>query len=190
MKSDVVVFSLCSFALGLIIGSLLIGPHLRSTAPAPAPAVEAPAGSAGPAAGPGANPMGAVRAQLATLQKRIEQDPRDAEALGQLGEMYMEAAKFSQAIGYLERALAIREDANVRSDLGFCYRQSKEPAKALAAFQQASRDAPDQWQPLFNEAYVLGELHRVDEERALVARLRQMGADPEAVKRLERQLGE
>src|SRR4029077_17348876 len=103
-------FSICSFLLGLTIGSLLIGPHLaRSGAPPPPAAQSAP------------NPMAGVREQIAQLNATIERDPRSFEALAQLGEMYMVAAKFPQAISYLERALAIRDDPGLRTDLGTCY---------------------------------------------------------------------
>ena len=44
--------------------------------------------------------------------------------------------------------------------------------------------APGQWQPLFNEALVLIDLHRVDEARALAAKLQQMRPNDPDVQRL------
>src|SRR5207245_8485966 len=122
---DTIVFSVCSCLLGLTIGSLLIGPHL---AKAPPPATTA------------ANPMDAVRQRIAQLNAAIERDPRNFDALAQLGSMYMDAAKFPQAISYFERALAVRDNPALRTDLATCY---------------------------YNQAMGLAQAKRFDEARAL-----------------------
>lgn len=184
MTRDNIVFTTCGFLLGLIIGSLMIGPHLAQKKAESAPQ-EQTAAAAPPAtsAMPSGNAMEAVREQIAKLKETVDRDPRDADALVQLGNLYMDAAKYQQAIGYYERALAVREDANVRTDLGICYKQSGDLEKSLAAFRKASEDAPQQWQALFNEAIVLRELKRVDEARAVVAKVEQLHPnDPEVAK--------
>ena len=89
------------------------------------------------------------------------------------------------AIDYYERALAVRSDGLVRTDLGICYKQNGQLDKALAAFQKASEESPGQWQPLFNAAAVLGEMHRVDEARAVVSKLKAMRPNDPEVQRLE-----
>jgi tetratricopeptide (TPR) repeat protein len=176
VNRDTIVFSSCSFLLGLIIGSLLIGPKLATFrgAPAPPPAI----------APQNATPMDAVRQQIATLNAALARDPRNFEALVQLGNMYMDAAKFPQAAGYYERALAVRDDSNVRVDLGICYKQTGQPEKALDAF----RKAPDHWQAIFNEALVLGEMRRFDEAGAVLAKLERMRPGDPDVARLRQAL--
>jgi tetratricopeptide (TPR) repeat protein len=135
VSRDTIVFSTCSFLLGLTIGSLLIGPHLKSGGgqPPPPPAVQTTS-----------NPMTTVREQIAQLNAAIERDPRNFEALAQLGSMYMDAAKFPQAIGYFERALAVRDDPALRNDLAVCY---------------------------YNQALTLARMKRFDEARALMPKL-------------------
>ena len=133
MSRDTIVFSTCSFLLGLTIGSLLIGPHLKSGGGQPPPAVQTTS-----------NPMATVREQIAQLNAAIERDPRNFEALAQLGSMYMDAAKFPQAIGYFERALAVRDDPALRNDLAVCY---------------------------YNQALTLAQMKRFDEARALMPKL-------------------
>ena len=128
--------------------------------------------------------MAAVTQQLSTLKETIAKDPKNFDALVQLAGMYMDAAKFPQAAEYLERALAVHDDASARIDLGVCYRQTAQPDRALAEFQHAEKMAPGQWQPLFNEALVLIDLHRVDEARALAAKLQQMRPNDPDVQRL------
>jgi Flp pilus assembly protein TadD len=198
MSRDNIVFTTCGLILGLIIGSFLIGPRL---APKPAsgdssavadtvPAAAAPSAPAGAGSGPamgGGNvqTMNAVREQLATLKAAVERDPKNYDALLQLGNMYMDAAKFPQAVDYYERALALREDPAVRTDLGICYKQAGQLDKSVDAFRKVSEEAPDQWQALFNEAIVLGELKRFDEARAVTAKLKQMRPDDPQVQKLE-----
>ena len=186
MKRDTWVFTICGFVLGLVVGSFLIGPHLASTSPGPSGGV---ANAAEPAVQPaaGAPPMAqmnAVREQLAALKQTLEKNPNDVAALTQLGTMYMDAAKFPQAAEYLERALAVREDPTTRTDLGICYKQNGQPQKAVEAFARAASEAPDQWQALYNEALVLGELQRWDEAKAVAAKLSAMRPGDAQVARL------
>ena len=146
MSRDTIVYSSCTFVLGLVIGGFLIGPHLKSGGGQPPPAVQST----------NANPMGAIREQIAQLQAAIQRDPRDFNALAQLGSMYMDAAKFPQAIEYFERALAVRDDAALRNDLAVCY---------------------------YDQAVALGQQQRFDEARKLLPRLQQLKpGDPDVQK--------
>jgi cytochrome c-type biogenesis protein CcmH/NrfG len=194
VNRDIVIYCTCTFLLGLVIGSLLIGPHLKKFggAPQPAEAIASPAAEGGgaPQGAPPAdmNTMNTVREQLAKLKEQVARDPRNFDALVQLGDMYMDAAKFPEAIQYLERALAVREDSNVRVDLGICYKQNGQLDKSLAAFQRSASEAPGQWQPLYNEALVLGEMKRFDEARSISARLKQMRPDDPEVQKLDQAL--
>jgi len=184
MKRETIIFTACGFLLGLTIGSLVVGPKIAQSKLAGAPATTSEAPASAPAAG--GNPMGAVMQQLATLKETIAKNPNDVDALVQLGGMYMDAAKFPQAAEYLERAVAIRDDAAVRMDLGVCYKQTGQLDRALTEFQRAATMAPEQWQPLFNEAIVLIDLHRTDEAKVLAAKLQAMNpSDPEVAKLVE-----
>jgi Flp pilus assembly protein TadD len=186
---DTIIFTACGFLLGLTLGSFVIGPKIaQSKVAGPAAAEATPSETPAPAAA-GGNPMGAVIQQLAALKETVAKNPNDVDALVQLGDMYMQAAKFPQAAEYLERAVAVRDDAAVRMDLGICYKQSNQPEKALAEFQRSAAMAPDQWQPLFNEAIVLIELRRMDEARALAAKLQKMRPDDPEVQKLVATVG-
>ena len=132
--------------------------------------------------------MTAVRQQLATLKEQVARDPHNADALVQLGNMYMDAAKNDEAATYYERALAVRDDTNVRVDLGICYKNAGHPEKALAAFRRAAEQSPGQWQPLYNEAIVLGEMRRFDEARAVAAKLKRLRPEDRDVQRLDQAL--
>ena len=135
--------------------------------------------------GGNAQTMSAVREQLANLKTTVERDPKNFDALVQLGNMYMDAAKFPQAVDYYERALAVREEPAVRTDLGICFKQAGQLEKSVEAFRKVSEESPDQWQALFNEAIVLGELKRFEEARAVVTKLKEMRPNDPQVQKLE-----
>jgi Flp pilus assembly protein TadD len=187
MKRDTLIFTACGFLLGLTLGSFVIGPKIAQSKLAGAPVAEAPPETAPPTAT--GSPMAGVMQQLAALKAAVAKNPNDADALAQLGEMYMQAAKFPQAAEYLQRALAVRDDAAIRMDLGICYKQTNQPEKALAEFQRSAAMAPSQWQPLFNEAIVLLDLHRTDEARAIATKLHKMRPDDPEVQKLVTTVG-
>jgi tetratricopeptide (TPR) repeat protein len=195
MTRDNIVFTTCGFLLGLVIGGLVVGPRLAQSKLAGAAATTSEPSSATPpmatapqatssGAPAGADAMGAVRQQLAALKANVERDPNDASSLIQLGNMYMDAAKYPQAIEYYERGLALHDDPAVRTDLGICYKQAGKLEKAVEAFRRSAADAPDQWQALFNEAIVLGELKRYAEARDVAAKLAQMRPNDPQVQKL------
>ncbi|HEV7488464.1 MAG TPA: tetratricopeptide repeat protein [Thermoanaerobaculia bacterium] len=190
MKRETIIFTACGFLLGITLGSFVIGPKIAQSKLAGAPvASEVPAEAPAAATATAGNPMGTVMQQLATLKAAVAKNPNDAEALVQLGDMYMQAAKFPQAAEYLERALAVHDDAAVRMDLGICYKESNQPEKALAEFQRSAAMAPDQWQPLFNEAIALVELRRMDEARVVATKLQKMRPDDPDVQKLMTTVG-
>ena len=183
MKRDTLIFTACGFLLGITLGSFVIGPKIAQSKLAGTPIVESTQPTAAPPTATG-SPMAGVMQQLASLKEAVSKNPNDVDALVQLGDMYMQAAKFPQAAEYLQRALAVRDDAAVRMDLGICYKQTNQPEKALAEFQRSAAMAPDQWQPLFNEAIALIDLQRMDEARVIATKLQKMRPDDPEVRKL------
>src|SRR2546423_4415330 len=145
MSRDNIVYTACGFLLGLVIGSCLLGPKLARSKLAGPDATSESAASAAMTAPPAApesaampagaeGQMTAVRQRLDLLKKQLDQNPNDFDALVQLGNMYMVVGKFPHAIDYYARALAVREEPAIRTDLGICYKQSGQNAKAREAF--------------------------------------------------------
>jgi tetratricopeptide (TPR) repeat protein len=191
MTRDNIVFATSGFLLGLILGGMVIGPKLarsRLSGAGPPPQEAAAAGQA-PAASPaGNNTMMMVRQQIDSLKATLDRDPNNLAALVQLGNLYMDAQKFSDAAGYYERALKVEENPSVRTDLGICYKNIGRKDEAAAAFEQAWRNHPDQWQALFNHIVLLAESRRFGEARALMDRLKQIRPGDADVQRLEQAL--
>ena len=194
MSRDNIIFFTAGLLLGLIVGGMVIGPKLARSKLAGTPSEpEAVAARPAPAAAPAASgtaPMEAVRRQLDALKGTLARDPNNVEALVQLGDMYMEVSKYAQSIEYYERALRVRDDPNIRTDLGICYKQIGQLEKALQAFRAAEQLSPGQWQAVYNEVVVLAEMRRLDEARARYAVLRRLRPDDPEVQQLQQALGQ
>ncbi len=87
-------------------------------------AVGSSAGSATSVQGGG--PPAAVMEQLSTLRARIAAHPNDDVAITQLGDEYLAAGKFAQAIPFYRRALAINPK-NVAAQTGLA--EARESAR-------------------------------------------------------------
>ena len=73
--------------------------------------------NAGSAASVQGGPPAAVMEQLSTLRARIAAHPRDDVAITQLGDLYLAAGKYAQAIPLYQRALAVNPK-NVAAQTG------------------------------------------------------------------------
>lgn len=191
MKKEHVLFLLCGAILGLIAGTLFLGPLLvrKGVLPGPAQTAAASPVTPGPAGGP-ANPMQQVLAQIDVLKKRLAANPKDAEAAFQLGNMYMDARKWDQAIGYYEQGLSVADHPDVRTDLGICYRAKGDSARALAIFREVQKRAPDHFQARFNEAVALVDLEKIAEARRIVEELKKERPEDPDVQKFVNVLGQ
>jgi cytochrome c-type biogenesis protein CcmH/NrfG len=113
-------------------------------------------GSPDQAAAPAAPPVPVMRL-LTELRGRIQRRPDDVEALDALGNLYADAAKYSQAIVYYERARAVAPgNPRVRADElsallgeGVVAQSSGRRSDAVAAYKRflvlapADRRAPE-----------------------------------------------
>jgi len=186
MTRDNIIFTSCGLLLGLIIGSFLIGPRLAKTKLAGSS--EAPATTAAPPAAPAANQMEMVRKQLDELKQRVAANPNDFDSLVQLGNMYADVAKYPQAIEYYDKALKVRDDANVRTDLGIAYKESGRVDEALAQFRRVSDAAPESWQALYNVIVIEGQMKRFDAARADLVKLKKLRPNDPQVAQVEQAL--
>lgn len=113
-----------------------------------------------PALGPDSQAMmEQVNQEIAALKKKVEQNPKDREALIALGNMYYDANMPAGAIEYYSKALEIGpDDANVRTDLGTMYRHNGDLGKAIECYQKATQKDPKNKNAWFN----LGIVYKFD----------------------------
>jgi cytochrome c-type biogenesis protein CcmH/NrfG len=115
----------------------------QQVAPAQAPAAQvasssaAPGGQGGqPAQGSTATPVDVRRAQ--ELEAQAQQNPKDADARTQLGNMYFDAERYPDAAKWYEASLQVAPaNPDVSTDLAVSYYYTNQTDKALAQFARS-----------------------------------------------------
>ena len=156
-----VVGILLGFFAGYLIGQ---GPRV---APAPSAAANPHAGVPGapPLSGQAAMPPEGGRTAATANPRLLEQarelegllakDPNNYNHLVQLANTEYDLNDFVKAVGYYEKARAIKDDSpDVMTDLGVCYKETGNPQKALELFDRAADRYPEHWQSRYNAAVV------------------------------------
>jgi cytochrome c-type biogenesis protein CcmH/NrfG len=89
--------------------------------------------------------------QTAPLLEKLKANPKDAETLAAVGNVYYDAQQFNVAVDYYGRALTIDpKNAAVRTDMGTAYLYLGDSDRAIAEFHTALKDNPKHGQALFN----------------------------------------
>jgi len=114
-------------------------------------------GSTGGMPGAGQPPSGAadtmqqVQQEIAGLRQAIEQNPKDARALGRLGDLFYDAGMFDKAREYYVRSLQNDpKNPNISTDLGICYQRLGQIDEALRQFRNSLEIDPRHWQSWLN----------------------------------------
>ena len=200
MNRDNFLYLFCGAVLGLISGTIFLGPMVadvrRGAAATRGEAVAqtqlqqpASAGTAHPEQAGDAAVMQRVLEEIETLKSRLSQNPQDVDAMVRLGNLYMDAHKFEDAIGYFENALTHGPDPDVKTDLGLCYRGRGDVDGALRTFREVRAAHPEHFAARFNEAVVLFvDLKRADEARVIVEQLKKERPQDPAVAKFEQAL--
>jgi cytochrome c-type biogenesis protein CcmH/NrfG len=159
------------------------GESATGPAAAEAPAEGPPGGGAAPAAGAASN--GPALAQIQELRDYVNKNPNDADAVRKLADLNFDIQNWSRAQELYGHYLTLRpNDADVLTDLGIAFRESKQFDEALERFRQAKKVAPAHWQSLYNEVVVLAfDLKRHDEAQKVLEDLQRLQPNnPEVAK--------
>ncbi len=143
-QSPIGVIVACSCCLGLGLG---IGYYFGRQS-IPADAGPSPVQSVLP------NPSAFLQNEAA-LQSIVASNPKDLNALVQLGNLYYDNNRFADAIAWYGRALELDpNNPNVRTDRGTSYYNIGQPDKALAEFRKSLEISPNHAQTLYNMGVV------------------------------------
>ncbi|WP_299983123.1 tetratricopeptide repeat protein [Desulfobacula sp.] len=94
--------------------------------------------------------------RILQLEQYLATNPKDAEALAQLGHLFFDSDQFVNAIEAYEKSLAIEPGkTGVITDMGVMYRRNKQPRKAIEAFDRALSIDPSFETARFNKGIVL-----------------------------------
>ena len=146
-----------------------------------------PGGGGAPAPITGGQEQGPDRIKLsrdiAQLEDIVKKDPKNYQALVQIGNDYFDLGEAQKSVDAYGKALAIKDgDPNVLTDMGVMYRQLQEFPKALAAFRKAAAASPTHPQSRKNIGVVL--MHDLNDPKGAIAAwedyLRVAPNDPDA----------
>jgi cytochrome c-type biogenesis protein CcmH/NrfG len=151
MRADSIAFALSGILFGVIVGWIL--GSQQSAGPAPAAATAAPA--AAPAAEGRAPAPPLDEARLKTLIAAAGGEPTNPAPRVQLGNLYFDAERYTDAVQWYEDALRLQpKDANVSTDLGVAYYYTNEPDKAIAQFEKSLAIDPAHTKTMLNMGIV------------------------------------
>jgi cytochrome c-type biogenesis protein CcmH/NrfG len=153
MRADSIAFALSGILFGVIVGWILGSQQSAGPAPAAA-AATAPSTVTPPAGGrPPAPPLDEAR--LKTLIAAAGSEPTNPVPRVQLGNLYFDAERYTDAVQWYEDALRLQpKDANVSTDLGVAYYYTNEPDKAIAQFERSLAIDPAHTKTMLNMGIV------------------------------------
>lgn len=195
MDRDHFLFVFIGLLVGFI-GGYLAHEVMQQHQPVPASRLAASAGAAGggqaampQAAGGGEAPQAPME-QVQRLRQYVADNPDDLDAVRLLANLNYDISNWSRAAELYERFLEGHpEDADVRVDLGACYRNMNRHQDALEQFREVLKRDPEHWQALYNEVLVLAfDLGDGPAAREAMARLQTSQPDNEDVSRLAAEL--
>ena len=149
MKPESLITGIAGALFGLLCGWML-GAQQVAPAPPAAPAAQtaAPAAQGGQQA-PTPAPLDVARSQA--LEKTAADNPRDADARTQLGNLYFDAERYPDAAKWYEASLQIAPDnPDVSTDLAVSYYYTNQVDKALAQFARSLEINPRHTKTLLN----------------------------------------
>jgi cytochrome c-type biogenesis protein CcmH/NrfG len=156
MKLESVIYAVAGVFFGLITG-WIIGTQQASMAPRPStPVAQAAPPPAESGAVPG-TPAPAMldEAQVQALRNVVDRDPKNAVARAQLGNLYYDAGRFTEAIKWYSESLAINpDDVSVSTDLGVSYYYNNQPDLAIKQLEHSLRIDPKHTKALLNMGVV------------------------------------
>lgn len=188
MKPESIAFGIAGVVFGLIAGWIIGSQQagLRPGASAPV-AVSAPASApAGAAAAPAAAVLDENRVKA--LSSVAEQQPANAQARVDLGNLYFDAERYNDAIKWYAEALKLAPtDVNVSTDLGVSYYYINQPDQALKQFDESLKIDPKHTKTLLNmgivRAFGKQDLAGAEQAWQQVMQLDPTGAEGQAAKR-------
>ena len=156
------IMAVICLIVGTAVGYLIRGSQASSTPAQQGGAVasqQAPNDAMHAGMGQGAQPQMPSPEQLkamadqqaAPLMAKLKANPKDAETLAQVGNLYYDAQQFPTAVQFYNQALDIDpKNVNVRTDMGTAYLYMKDPDRAIKEFETALKDNPKHGQAMFN----------------------------------------
>jgi Tfp pilus assembly protein PilF len=153
MKSEAIAYIVAGMAFGTILGWVIGTQQARR----PAAAAETSAAPAQTAAGSTTRqPPPLDQARVQELQQAVAANPKNVDAVVQLGNTYFDAEQWDNAIIWYKKAVELDpKNADASTDLGVSLYYSNRPDEALAQFERSLKISPTHTKTLLNKGIVL-----------------------------------
>ena len=153
MKLESVVYAIAGVFFGLIAG-WIIGSQQTSMSPRAAmPVSQAPPQQPPPSGSAAGTPAPAIldEAQVQALRNVVDKDPKNAVARAQLGNLYYDAGRYTDAIKWYGESVALNPgDVSVSTDLGVSYYYNNQPDLAITQLEHSLKVDPTHTKTLLN----------------------------------------
>lgn len=153
MKKDALLFLFAGFIFGSI-ATFVVMKGMETSKPVPATSEPAAASTDKETAPAGMTPE-QHSSILADYMKQAKENPKDLRSRLTLANIFYERGKFAEAKGWYEESLKLDpKNTDIIVDQGVCYRELKDPAKAMELFDEALKVDPKKQQALYNKVVV------------------------------------
>jgi len=155
MRSDSIAYVVAGMAFGTILG-WVVGTQQVHRAATPAAEASAPATQTAAAGGTGRQAPTLDQARVQELQQQVASNPKDVNAVIQLGNTYFDAERWDDAITWYRKAIELDpKNADASTDLGVSLYYSNRADEALAQFEHSLKISPTHTKTLLNKGIVL-----------------------------------
>src|SRR5215510_14922865 len=153
MRSEAIAYIVAGMAFGTILG-WVIGTQQVRRAPAAAETSAAAPQTAGGNTTRQPPPLDQARVQ--ELQQAVTANPKNVDAVVQLGNTYFDAEQWDNAITWYRKAVELDpKNPDASTDLGVSLYYSNRPDEALAQFERTLKISPTHTKTLLNKGIVL-----------------------------------
>ena len=157
MKLESVVYAVAGICFGLISGWFIGSQQAAlSSRPVAPPAAQSAPQSAPSGSVPGTPPPAILdESKVQALRTVADKDSTNAVARAQLGNLYYDAGRYTDAIKWYADSLAINpKDVDVSTDLGVSYYYNNQPDLALKQLEHSLQLDPKHTKSLLNMGVV------------------------------------
>ena len=157
MKADSIAYVIAGMCFGVILGWVIGTQQARRPGAAP-PAAQAAATDGQTASGANTARQAPAldQGQVQALTTIITSDPKNLNAVIQLGNTYFDAERWTDAIQWYRRALEIDpRNADASTDLGVSLYYTNKADEALEQFEHSLSISPKHTKTLLNKGIVL-----------------------------------
>lgn len=151
MSRESLFFAISGTFFGLMVGWII---GSQRAVPAAAPAQQQTAAQTAPQGQQAPPALDERRVNQLTTQASAE--PQNADVRTQLGNLYFDVDRFTDAIKWYEEALRLKpSDPDVSTDLGIAFYYTNQPDRALAQFKHSLSVNPSHTKTMLNQGIVL-----------------------------------